>query len=69
MLYTYRSLAGLLSAAGFTVHLLEYWDEEGVFHMAAWEAADGHIRRSARHDRRNADGMLRYTSLIVDGIA
>jgi predicted SAM-dependent methyltransferase len=37
--------------------------------MAAWEAADGHIRRSARHDRRNADGMLRYTSLIVDGIA
>jgi predicted SAM-dependent methyltransferase len=69
MLYTYRSLAGLLGAAGFTVHLLEYWDAEGVFHMAAWEAADGHIRRSARHDRRNADGMLRYTSLIVDGIA
>ncbi len=68
VLYTQRSLAGLLSAAGFSVRLLEYWDAQGHFHAAPWRSADGHIRRSARYDQRNADGVLRYTSLIVDGL-
>lgn len=68
VLYTCRTLSGLLSAAGFVPHRLEYWDERGVFHAMPWRSADGHIRRSARYDPRNADGRLRYTSLIIDGI-
>lgn len=67
VLYTHRSLAGLLSAAGLSVRLLEYWDAAGAFHAVPWHSADGHIRRSVRYDERNASGQLRYTSLIVDG--
>jgi predicted SAM-dependent methyltransferase len=66
VLYNYRSLTQILEAAGFSVTLLEYFDEPGVFHRRDWDPADGFIRRSARFDARNAGGALHYTSLLVD---
>jgi predicted SAM-dependent methyltransferase len=67
--YDYRSLSQVLRAAGFTVRLLEYWDELGTFHESVWSSSDGHIRRSHRFDVRNKGGSeLNYTSVIIDGI-
>jgi predicted SAM-dependent methyltransferase len=67
--HDYRSLSQVLRAAGFTVHLLEYWDEHGTFHENAWSSSDGHVGRSRRFDGRNKGGSeLNYTSLMVDGI-
>ncbi len=66
VLYTFRSLGELFSAAGFEVHLLEYFDEAGQFHRQPWDLAEGFIQRSAEHDDRNADGRLAYTSIILD---
>lgn len=68
VLYDYRSLMSSFEEAGFQTRLLEYWDEDGHFHAAAWSAEDGPIERSARADPRNAEGHLAYTSLIIDGI-
>lgn len=67
VLYTYQTLSKSLEEAGFKVELLEYWDEEGCFHKNHWDAEDGFIRRSADHDPRNKDGVLDYTSVIIDG--
>lgn len=66
VLYTYQTLGQILKAAGFNVEMLEYFDEAGEFHYREWRPEDGKIRRSKRFDRRNQDGTLRYTSLIVD---
>jgi predicted SAM-dependent methyltransferase len=68
VLYTYKSLTELLSRIGYTVDLLEYFDEAGTFHQNAWDANEGFIHRSIKHDKRNADGNPNYTSLIVDAI-
>ena len=68
MLYTAASLQASLESAGFRCELLEYWDERGDFHAGDWSPDDGKIVRSRRFDPRNADGALRYTSLIADGI-
>lgn len=65
-LLCYRSLGNALKGSGFEVRLLEYWDENGEFHFRPWSSDDGHIKRSAFHDRRNRRGALRFTSLIVD---
>jgi predicted SAM-dependent methyltransferase len=67
-LYDYRSLSAVLSAAGFAVRLLEYFDENGKLHLNDWSREDGHIGRSVKFDKRNQDGVIRFTSLIVDGI-
>lgn len=68
VLYNYKLLKEELQKLGFRVELLEYWDEDGFFHAVNWRPEDGMIRRSKRFDQRNADGHLRYTSLIVDAI-
>jgi len=68
VLYTYKTLAGIFEAAGFKVSLLEYFDENGKFHYNAWNKEDGMIHRSSRYDERNKDGVLNYTSLIIDAI-
>jgi predicted SAM-dependent methyltransferase len=67
VLHTSATLVPLMEAAGFRARLVEWWDESGEFHAEPWSDEQGHIARSARNDRRNADGELRYTSLIVDG--
>jgi predicted SAM-dependent methyltransferase len=66
VLYDHRTLRDVFERAGFDVRLLEYWDDEGRFHAVDWDPEAGLIRRSRRFDERNADGEIRYTSLILD---
>jgi predicted SAM-dependent methyltransferase len=66
VLYTHETLGTLFEDVGFDVALLEYFDERGDFHYSEWLAGDGRINRSRRFDRRNAEGGLRYTSIILD---
>lgn len=68
ILYNYKIMKSYLEEVGFKVELLEYWDEDGLFHFKEWDNNDGHIIRSKRYDRRNQQGKLNYTSLIVDAI-
>jgi len=68
ILYTYKIMIERLKKAGFKVQLLEYWDENGEFHFAEWSDEGGRIVRSKRFDKRNQNGKLNYTSLIVDAI-
>jgi len=67
MLYTREIIGGLLAGQGYEFAVLESFDAQGAFHSRSWSADDGFISRSAAHDQRNHDGVLRYTSLIVDG--
>ncbi|NJN16543.1 MAG: methyltransferase domain-containing protein [Oscillochloris sp.] len=66
VLYTYQTFGQLFEKAGFNVHLLEYFDEQGRFHMIDWQPEQGLISRSKRYDPRNADGQVRYTSIVLD---
>jgi predicted SAM-dependent methyltransferase len=66
VLYDFRMLVALFEEAGFRVQLLEYFDTEGTFHFTDWDPAAGPIQRSKRFDERNRDGVLRYTSVILD---
>lgn len=68
ILYNYISLKKIFEEVGFTVKLLEYFDEEGRFHYSEWKVEDGLVNRSKRFDKRNVNGALNYTSLILDGI-
>ncbi len=67
LLYDYHKMSALLHKAGFTVNLLEYYDEEGKFHFKKWKSEDGHIKRSKNFDPR-FNTPLGYSSLIVEGI-
>jgi len=66
VLYNYKTLSRLVCEEGFASDLLEYFDEHGQFHHNAWSIDDGFIGRSEDHDDRNKEGLLAYTSLIVD---
>jgi predicted SAM-dependent methyltransferase len=66
VLYTYQTLGALFASCGFTVNLIEYFDEQGQFHFRDWHPREGMIHRSSRYDERNRDGELHYTSLILD---
>jgi predicted SAM-dependent methyltransferase len=66
VLYTYQTLSEPFQSAGFSVELLEYYDERGYFHFNEWNRADGFIHRSSRFDERNVNGNLTYTSIILD---
>lgn len=68
VLYTYKSLSDLLLQAGFSVRLIEYFDENREFHRRPMRDEDGYISRSSLHDERNAGGELSYTSLIIDAM-
>ncbi len=66
VLYNYHSFSEIFEKAGFKVNLLEYFDETGSFHAIDWKEEDGLVRRSKRFDKRNINGELVYTSLIID---
>jgi predicted SAM-dependent methyltransferase len=66
VLYNYHVLSDLLAQAGFTVELLEWFDENGKFNFKPWNEIDGNIERCLASDPRNQDGKPHYTSLIVD---
>jgi predicted SAM-dependent methyltransferase len=68
VLYNYKTFSEIFASAGFTIKLLEYFDENGTFHAHDWNSPDGHIRRSKRFDKRNSNGGLNYTSLIIDAV-
>jgi len=66
ILYNFRSLESVFMHAGFHIDLLEYFDEKREFHYKEWSPQDGMIYRSKRFDERNQNGLLNYTSLILD---
>lgn len=70
VLWNYQLMQDALQGAGFRVELVEYCDEAGVFHANPYDEADGFVKRSSRHDRREAFryGEVCYTSLFVDAV-
>jgi len=68
ILYTSEILESAMREAGLVPEVLEHWDAAGEFHATDWDPADGKVVRSLKFDSRNAGGVLKYTSLIVDGV-
>jgi predicted SAM-dependent methyltransferase len=66
VLYNYKSLSHVFETAGFAVELIEYFDEQGIFHRTEWNSENGLIHRSSKYDERNKEGQLNYTSIIID---
>lgn len=48
------------------MEMLEYCDEQGVFHYKYWNEADGKIGRSFRFDTRNSSENLGMVSIVID---
>ena len=67
-LYNHLSLTEQLERAGFSVKLIEYWDEEHQFHKNIGSIENGIVKRSFENDPRNANGEPNYTSLIIEAI-
>ncbi|KZE69227.1 protein distantly related to SAM-dependent methyltransferase [Fictibacillus phosphorivorans] len=68
IVHNYHTLQKLFVEAGFEVQLLEYFDEQGIFHEQEWDGKDGVIFRSKRYDPRNQGESLKFPSLLVDAI-
>lgn len=68
VLYNCDSLGHLFQSVGFNVSFLEFHDDKGKFHFVDWSVDEGLIHRSKRFDKRNQNGKLAYTSLILDAI-
>lgn len=66
IVYDYISLKDVFEQADFVVDLLEYCDENGIFHYKYWNEADGKIGRSFRFDTRNSINELGMVSIIID---
>jgi predicted SAM-dependent methyltransferase len=66
IVYDYRTFVSVFEQAGFVVNLLEYCDEDGVFHYTYWNEQDGMIGRSYRFDTRNTGDKLGMVSIIID---
>jgi predicted SAM-dependent methyltransferase len=65
-LFTYKTLMEIFGKYGFKGKTIEYWDEEGIFHMGYKDDEKGIITRSFINDERNKNGKPVYTSLIMD---
>jgi predicted SAM-dependent methyltransferase len=68
IVYNHNTLTTMFKAAGYTVELLEYCDDEGEFHYNSWDEKMGFVYRSKRFDHRNKGGQLVSVTLIVDAI-
>ncbi len=66
ILFNYKSLGNLLSASGFSIDTLEYFDENGNFHSKEWSDSKGLVHRSKKAGYVDVDGISNYTSLIID---
>lgn len=66
-LYDFDSLSALCKQAGFTVVLLEAWNNNGQFIETAWNPDHGPIKRSRYNDPRN-EKEISYTSLLIDAV-
>ena len=67
-LFTYKSLGNILKGVGFDVYMIEYWDENENFHSCYQNDENGIIKRAYMNDNRNFDGILGFTSLIIDAV-
>lgn len=67
MVFNYKTLSEVFKTAGYKIDLLEYCDENGIFHEKEWAGKDGVIFRSKRYDPRNREKMT-APSLIIDAI-
>lgn len=67
IVYDFHTLSELFERVGFKVKLLEYCDENGIFHEADWKGEDGVIFRSKKYDPRNRE-KITVPSLILDAI-
>ncbi|MGD6966563.1 class I SAM-dependent methyltransferase [Rossellomorea vietnamensis] len=68
IVHSYKTISDMFEKAGFQVKLLEFCDEQGIFHYNEWDEKQGFIYRSKRFDHRNQEGKLVFASLIVDAI-
>ena len=68
IVHTYQTLHNMFERAGFEVNLLEYCDEDGIFHENEWSGEDGVIFRSKKFDPRNQGEKIVFPSLIIDAI-
>jgi predicted SAM-dependent methyltransferase len=73
VVYDYTTFPPVFASAGFTVTLLEWWDNRGNFHHADWELLDGPIGRATKLDTRNeawraGNGPPGFTSLLLDAV-
>lgn len=68
IVHNYKTLTAMFQSAGFDVKLLEYCDENGVFHEKKWSENQGMIYPSKKFDHRNKEGRLGFVSLIVDAV-
>jgi predicted SAM-dependent methyltransferase len=66
ILYNFQTFKEIFESVGFSVDLLEYFDENGKFIHKEWNPEQGMITRSKKFDQRNCDGKLNYTSIILD---
>jgi predicted SAM-dependent methyltransferase len=66
IVYDYTTLKEVFEKAGFEVELLEYCDEDGIFHYKYWNEEDGKIGRCFRFDTRNSIKELGMVSIIID---
>lgn len=66
VLYNCSSLTGILKEEGYDYRLLEYYDENGMFHEVDWSMDDGKIRRSIKFEQPNQERPMEISSLIVD---
>lgn len=65
-LFNYKSLSLLFEDKNFKPNLIEYWDEDGIFHQGYSNDDNGFVKRSFINDSRNSDSIPHYTSLIID---
>lgn len=63
--WDFKSLVLAAQKHQFSVDLLEYYDEKGIFNQANYTQEGGHIMRSRLNQFYSPD-MPNYTSLIVD---
>ena len=68
IVHNYKTLTKMFETAGFKVNLLEYCDEEGIFHQNDWDGLDGVVFRSKKYDPRNQGDKLVFPSLIIDAV-
>ena len=67
-LYNYISITEAFRRAGFQVRLIEYFDENGLFHTNHWDVSKGLVQSSLLFDERNEQEPYGYTSLFIDAV-
>ncbi|WP_336883644.1 SAM-dependent methyltransferase [Priestia koreensis] len=67
-LHNYHTLTRMFERAGYEVHLLKYFDEDGVLHQNEWTDTEGVTFCPKKNDRSYARGRIVFPSLIVSAV-